>query len=158
MSLWKFGVPETALRDMIRIDSMEEYMLGDDQCCLDYPRRFPTVEFQLLETAGLIHIADSIRQQKGFGTVLGRDGETDAGYNFYIGLNGFSSTKLDSSIMFVVVNSGYSDNEQCYEIELCEGEQEIIYSILDEQCRAYYGKSCAELLEEARQAMEADES
>ena len=40
--------------------------------------------------------------------------------------------------------------------EIAEAEQELIYTLLDEQCRAYFGKGCEELLEEARIAMEAD--
>ena len=58
--------------------------------------------------------------------------------------------------MFVVVNSDSEDNERAYEIDLCEGEQKLIYRLLDRQCRAYFGKGCDALLEEALQAMEED--
>ena len=162
MSLWEYGVDRMILEEMIRIDPQDEYRLGDDQCCLNYPERFPTVEFDLAATADLCRIADGMRARLGYKPMLG-DGsndddeiDLDGWYNFTIGLNGFSSTKVDASIMFVVVNSDSEDNERTYEIDLCEGEQELIYRLLDRQCRAYFGKGCDDLLEEARQAMEED--
>jgi len=88
--------------------------------------------------------------------MLGDDGDLDGWYNFQISINGFLSTKLDSCIEFVVVNSDSEDNEQAYEIDLTEAEQELIYALLDKQCRAYFGKGCEKLLEEARIAMEAN--
>ena len=47
-------------------------------------------------------------------------------------------------------------NEDYYLIDLSEDEQREIYAILDDQCKRYYEKSCADLLEEARREMEAD--
>ena len=54
------------------------------------------------------------------------------------------------------MNSDSEDNEDYYLIDLSEDEQKEIYTILDDQCRRYYEKSCVELLDEARRAMEAD--
>ena len=156
MSLWDYGVDRMILEEMIRIDPQDEYWLGDDQCCLDYPRRFPVVTFDLFATADLCCIADKMRMKLGYKPMLGDDGDLDGWYNFQISINGFSSTKLDSCIEFVVVNSDSEDNEQAYEIDLTEAEQELIYALLDKQCRAYFGKGCEELLEEARIAMEAN--
>lgn len=156
MSLWEYGVDRMILEEMIHIDPQDDYRLGDDQCYLDYPRRFPTVEFDLVATADLCRIADRMRGELGFPPMLGDEGDQDGWYSFTIGINGFSSTKMDASIMFVVINSESGDNEQAYEIDLNEYEQDQIYRLLDRQCRRYFRKNCDGLLEEARRAMEAD--
>lgn len=64
---------------------------------------------------------------------------------------------MDASLDFVVVNSDSEDNEETYTIDLTEEEQIAIYNRLDEQCRKYEGKSCEELLAEAKKRMEEDE-
>ena len=156
MTLADYGLSGDALTAAIHIDTEAEYMLGDDQAYNSYPIRFPTVEFQLVATLGLSQAADAMRKAKGFLPMLEDGGDTEGWYDFYIGLNGFTDTNLDTSIMFVVVNSDSPDNEDYYTIDLSEAEQRAIYSILDDQCRRYYEKSCAGLLEEARLAMEAD--
>jgi len=156
MSLADFGLSGDTLAAAIHIDTEADYMSGDDQAYNSYPIRFPTVEFQLVATLGLSQAADAVRKAKGFLPMLEDGGDTEGWYDFYIGLNGFTDTNLDTSIMFVVVNSDSPDNEDCYTIDLSESEQRAIYGILDAQCRRYYEKSCAALLEEARLAMEAD--
>ena len=156
MSLADFGLAGDALAAAIHIDTEADYMSGDDQAYNSYPIRFPTVEFQLVAILGLSQAADAVRKAKGFLPMLEDGGDTEGWYDFYIGLNGFTDTNLDTSIMFVVVNSDSPDNEDCYTIDLSEAEQRAIYGILDDQCRRYYEKSCAGLLEEARLAMEAD--
>ena len=156
MILADYGLAGDALTAAIHIDTEAEYMLGDDQAYNSYPIRFPTVEFQLVATLGLSQAADAMRKAKGFLPMLEDGGDTEGWYDFYIGLNGYAETKVDTSIMFVVVNSDSPDNEDFYTIDLSEAEQRAIYNILDDQCRRYYEKSCADLLEEARLSMEAD--
>ena len=156
MSLADFGLKGDALAAAIHIDTEADYMSGDDQAYNDYPIRFPTVEFQLVATLGLSQAADAMRKAKGFLPMLEDGGDMEGWYDFYIGLNGYTETKVDTSIMFVVVNSDSPDNEDYYTIDLSEAEQRAIYGILDDQCQRYYEKSCAVLLEEARLAMEAD--
>ena len=156
MSLWEYGVDWRRLRETIIIDSQDGYQLGDDSCFLNYPECVPTVFFDLFSTAELCRIADRIRMKEGYEPILGADRDSSGWYNFGIGINSFTESKLDTSIVFVVVNSDSKDNEQAYEIDLCPLEQDLIYGILNEQTRAWFGKSCDELLEEARQAMEAD--
>ena len=131
-------------------------MLGDDQACNDYPIRFPTVEFQLVATLALSQIADVMRKANGLLPMLEGGGDTEGWFDFYLGLNGFTDTRLDTSILFVVVNSEGADNEDYYSIDLSEEDQKCIFVIMDEQCRRYYEKPCDELLDEARRAMEAD--
>ena len=156
MTLADYGLEGDALAAAIHIDTETEYMPGDDQAYNSYPIRFPTVEFQLVATLGLSQIADAMRKANGLLPMLEDDGDTEGWYDFYLGLNGFTDTHLDTSILFVVVNSDSPDNEDCYTIDLSEEEQNRIYNILDEQCRRYHEKSCTDLLEEARLAMETD--
>lgn len=156
MSLKDYGLEGKRLRRAVYLDAMEDYQLGDDQACLNYPMRYPTVEFELVDTIELCEIVDTIRKGKGYRPVLEEGGDTSAWYSMYLGLNGYTSTGLDTSILAIVVNSDSEDNEQPYYLDLSEDEQRAIFKLLDEQCREHYGKSCADLLEEARQAMEED--
>ena len=153
---------EGFVKDEVFIDFGSEIMYGDDQCYIDYPCRFPTVGFQLMATNGLSQIADRIRKDVGFRPMHPMDEYTDdtcdneGFYDFYVGLNGFADNHMDSCIEFVVVNSDSEDNEEWYTIDLDASEQTAIYNRLDEQCRKYEGKSCEELLAEARKRMEED--
>ena len=156
MSLAEYGLSGDNLRRAILIDAIEDYRLGDDQACLNYPKRYPTVEFELVDTIELCGIVDTIRKGKGFQPVLEDGGDTSAWYSLYLGLNGYTPSGLDTSILAVVVNSDSEDNEHSYYLDLSEEEQRVIFALLDEQCRKHYNKSCADLLEEARQAMEAE--
>lgn len=156
MSLKDYGLEGERLRRAVYLDAMEDYQLGDDQACLNYPMRYPTVEFELVDTIELCEIVDTIRKGKGYRPVLEEGGDTSAWYSMYLGLNGYTSTGLDTSILAIVVNSDSEDNEQPYYLDLSEEEQRAIFKLLDGQCREHYGKSCADLLEEARQAMEED--
>ena len=156
MSLKDYGLEGERLHRAVYLDAMEDYQLGDDQACLNYPIRYPTVEFELVDTIELCEIVDTIRKGKGYRPVLEEGGDTSAWYSMYLGLNGYTSTGLDTSILAIVVNSDSEDNEQPYYLDLSEDEQRAIFKLLDEQCREHYGKSCADLLEEARQAMEED--
>ena len=150
---------EGFVRDEIYIDFGMEITYGEDQCNVDYPCRFPTVGFQLIATNGLCRIADRIRRDSGYRPMHAMDEFTDddcdqeGWYFFFIGLNGFSQTHMDSCLEFVVVNSGSEDNGQTYQIDLTQEEQGIIYRRLDTQCREHLGKACDELLVEARKEM-----
>ena len=145
----------------IFIDFGAEILYGGDQANMTCPVRFPTVNFQLMATNGLVQIADRIRKEAGFKPMHAMDEYTDdtcdnfGWYDFYIGLNGFTPTHLDSSIDFVVVESDSEDNEQIYSIELTTDEQIAIYNRLNVQCLKYEGKSCEELLAEAGKETEA---
>lgn len=142
-------------KNAIWVDFGEEIMYGEDQAYINYPVSFPTVNFYLHDTNELITIADNMRKEKGFLPFFDDSGEYDwdGWYNFYIGINGFSKTKLDTSIMFTVASETQSDDNETYYIDLSEEEQLIIYAELDKQCRKNLQKSCDELLEEAREEM-----
>lgn len=158
------SLTESFLKDELYIDFGSEIMYGDDQMYLDYPCRFATVGFQLMATAGLSRIADRIRKDLGFKPMHPMDEYTDemcdqeGWYDFYVGLNDWSDSGLDACIEFVVVNSDSPDNEELYTIDLTGSEQAAVYARLDAQCREYLGKSCVELMEEAKARMEEDMS
>ena len=155
---------EAFLKDNLFLDTGAEILYGEDQVNLDFPCRFATVEFELLSSPGLIQIADRIRKDKGFVPTQPLDEfncqtcDCDAWYDFYVGINDWNGTKSDSCITFVVVNSQSQDNEETYAISLDEREQEFVFSRLDEQCRRHLGKGCLDLLAEARNRMEVEES
>ena len=151
---------EAFVIDNVYIDFGSEIMYGDDQACIDYPTRFPTVGFQLMATDGLSHIADRIRVDAGFKPMHAMDNYTDdtcdndGWYDFYVGLNGFSPNHMDNCIEFVVVNSDSEDNEQTYTIDLSPDEQAALFDRLDKLCRESLGQTCDELLAEARKRMD----
>ena len=151
---------ESFLKDELFIDFGAEILFGDDQAYLDYPCRFATVGFQLMATNGLCQIVDRMRKNAGFVPFHPMDEYTDETcdsngfYDFYVGLNDFADNRMDTCIEVIVVNADSPDNEEMYTIDLNRTEQEAVYARLDEQCRKYLKKSCADLLKEAREKME----
>ena len=151
---------EGFVRDEIFVDFGSEIIYGSDQQNVNYPSRFPTVGFQLMATYGLSQIADRIRKDAGFKPMHPMDEFTDdtfdneGWYDFYVGINGFSENRMDSSIAFYVVNADSPDNEAQYSIDLTAEEQAAIYTCLDEQCKIYLGKGCEELLAEVGKELE----
>lgn len=156
------GLLETIIRDNVFIDFGAEIQYGSDQVYDSYPCRFATVSFQLMASTLLVQAADRMRVGRGYRPMHPVDGCTDGmcdqevWYDFYIGLNGWSETKCDSFIQFVVVNTESPDNEEMYTIDLGVDEQAAIYNRLDEQCREYLGKGCADLLAESGKEMESE--
>lgn len=158
------GMFERIIQDQVFIDFGCEVLYGDDQMYLDYPTRFATVGFQLMSTSLLSGIVDRIRKEQGFTPLHPIDEYTDemcdgsAWYDFFIGLNDWDRTKVDTCIEAAVCNSSSADEGELYTIDLTPEAQAALYNRLDEQCRQYLGKSCEDLLAEARKAMEEDMS
>ncbi len=153
---------ENFIHDAIHLDAGAEIMYGTDEVYDTYPCRIPTVEFQLMATDALVEVADRIRLEKGYKPMHPRDGRTDdvdsdGWYNLYVGISKLPGDnqpcQIDSYITFIVVNSDSDDNEDTYGIELTASEQEFVLEILNQQCRKYVGKTCAELLNEAEKEM-----
>ena len=154
---------EGFLKDNLFIDFGSEIFYGSDQMNVSCPVRFATVSFQLMSTCGLSQIADRIRKDAGFVPLHPMDEYTDetcdsdGWYDFYISINDLPDCKVDTGIEVIVVNSSSPDNEGSYTIDLDGYEQEHVYARLDEQCRMYLGKSCDDLIKEARAAMKGEE-
>ena len=172
---------EAFARDQIFIDFGAEIIYGSEQADETYPKRFPTVGFQLVATEGLTQIADRIRKDMGFKPMHPMDEYTEdtcdneGWYDFFVGINGYGAINgykdtngymetngiqecgVDNCIDFIVENADSPDNEERYTIYLEGNEQDAVLARLDEQCRTYLGKSCEELLEEARMAMNSSE-
>ena len=166
---------EDFINTEIFIDFESELIYGEDQAYICCPERFPTVRFQLMPTRGLIDIADRIRHRLGFKPMYpvdrndcdscdDSDGcddcsgciacDDDGWYDFFISLNGFNDSHLDTCIAVVVAGSDSVDNEDMYTIDLSDDEQKLLYKCFDEQCRKSINKSCEELLKEAEEMME----
>ena len=144
---------EHVVRESIYIDVSCGYELGSDQAYVCYPIVFPTVTFRLMETPVLCQIADSIRMEAGFKPLYDCGEEITGWYDFRIGINGYTSSGLDTCILFELVNGSAPDTWESYAIDLSEAEQELIYARLNEECVESFGKTCEELLEESRKEM-----
>ena len=152
---------ESMAANTIFIDFSRDPVFGSDQVYLCVPSQFPTVTFALYATIPLCRAADQIRKETGHPPMLPTE-EDEAGdncvwYDFSIGINGFSSTNLDSVIAFVVCETLEPDEGEEYHIDLTEEERAAIYRLLDQQCQKYLKKGCADLLNEARERMETEE-
>lgn len=144
----------------IWVDFATDPMYGDDQTFVSYPHRFATVTFELLDTESLTQIADKIRTETGYPPLIpfgdwNEDScDQNGWYKFYIGLNDYSVTKMDTCIWFVVENSDEDDRETVYMIPLSTEEQRAIFYQLNLQCIKQLEKNCLDLLEEAKNEME----
>ena len=163
---------ECIVNENIFIDFEKEIIYGSDQQYVSYPSRFASVSFSLIDTKLLNRLADRIRIRSGFKPLVpAEENATEenhleknpdemtfpyAWYEFFIGLNDFTESKVDSCICFTVQDVDSPDDGESYTIDLGEDEQKFIYKRLDEQCREHLGKSCEELLAEARRRMEED--
>ncbi|MFR7820225.1 DUF3310 domain-containing protein [Candidatus Pseudoruminococcus sp.] len=157
---------EAFINTEIFIDFESELIYGEDQAYICCPERFPTVRFQLMPTVGLIEIVDRLRHKLGFKPmypIVGVDNggcddcydcDDDCCYDFFISLNGFTNSHLDTCIAAVVADSDSVDNEDMYTIDLTEEEQKMLYKRFDEQCRRSINKTCEELLKEAEEMMD----
>ena len=160
---------EDLINTEIFIDFDSELIYGEDQAYICCPKRFPTVRFQLKPTRGLVEIADGIRHKLGFKPMYPAQGckssdcnactdcndiDCDGWYDFFISLNGFNDSHIDTCIAVVVAGSDSPDNEDMYTINLTENEQKMLYKRFDEQCRRTIDKTCEELLKEAEDMME----
>ena len=158
------GMYDYVLKDNVFIDFGSEIMYGSDQVYVSFPARFATVGFQLMDTALFSEIADRIRIADGHKPMHPMDEYTDetcdqdGWYDFYYGINDLMDDKGNLCIEFVVVSEAADDNEEMYTIDLTYEEQKAMYNRMDEQCRKYLGKGCKELLAEARQKMEEEET
>ena len=160
---------EDLINTEIFIDFDSELIYGEDQAYICCPKRFPTVRFQLMSTRGLVDIADGIRHKLGFLPMYPAQGckssdcnactdcndiDCDGWYDFFISLNGFNDSHIDTCIAVVVAGSDSPDNEDMYTINLTEDEQKLLYNRFDEQCMRNIDKTCEELLKEAEDMME----
>lgn len=120
-----------------------EILYGSDQAYVSYPTRFATVTLPLVPTGDLLGAVNGLR--------TGLDPVDDV--EFSVGLNDFTSTKLDNCIEAVIAATDAADVEERYTIELSEEAQQEVFAALDQECREKLGKGCEDLLAEARMKM-----
>lgn len=147
--------------DQIRIDFDTEIMYSSDQTDVHFPAHFPTVIFSLHDTDALVSMADKIRTSGGGRPLYPMEGypeeacDQNGWYNFYIGINDSPAPPVDTSISAYVDSPDCEDNGSYYAIPIPEADMSALFQSLDAQCRKHLGKSCADLLTEARKEMEA---
>ena len=147
--------------DKIKIDFDSALMYGEDQMDICYPVRFPTVTFPLHVSDTLVSLADKIRTSGGGKPLYPMEGypeeacDQNGWYNFYISINDLPSCPVDTCISAYVDGSDCADDGCEYAIPIPEADMSALYESLDNQCRKHLGKSCADLLTEARKEMEA---
>ena len=144
-------------KNTIRLDPEGYWDFGEDQAYINYPIRFPTVLIALESTPALDKAVDAMRVEAGhlpmFPENDGIEYDDEGWYNFYIGLNGWSNSRVDNSIMAVVQSPIADDDEHEYLIDLTEAEQMEIFKVIDQQLREKHETSCLELLKEAEEEM-----
>ena len=146
--------------DQIRIDFDTEIMYSSDQTDVHFPAHFPTVIFSLRDTDALVSLADKIRTSGGGKPLYPMEGypeeacDQNGWYNFSIGINDSPAPLVDTSISAYVDSPDCEDNGSYYAIPIPEADMNALYQSLDAQCRKHLGKSCVDLLVEARREME----
>ena len=136
------------MRANIFVDPAAEIDYGWDQAYVDYPVVFPTVGLDIWGGDGLDGIVRIMRIEEGHGSL-----PDDASIDYRVGLNAFTKSRVDTVIL-ATVRENQAERE--YIITLSEAEQAALHRQLDEQCREILGKSCDDLLAEARKRMEAE--
>ena len=138
------------MQSNIFVDSLSEIEYGWDQAYVSYPTVFATVGLEIVGGSGLCNIVDRIRMDEGTLAVA----LPDDGYRFFVGLNDYTDSKVDTLIIAKVDAIEAADFGLEYPIDLSREEQHALYRRLDEECEVAYGKSCEDLLAEARNRME----
>lgn len=148
---------DNRLKD-IHIDWTGEFYYGYDQIYDSFPCVFPTVSL-VVYGEGLPSLACDVLRSNGES-----EESLDRLYDFYVGLNGYTKTHIDTYIDFVSYSCSDDNiwrNDEVYQIPLNTEEQNYIYNLLDEQLRkggyedgVDYKASCEELLEEAAKEYE----
>ena len=150
---------ECFIRDSVFLDVGGDVVYSEDAIIAERPERFPTVEGKLISTVFLTDVADRIRIERGMRPFYPRDdwseGDCDhtGWYDFYLTI-WQRKDGIGAQLAFVVDNTDSMDEGKLYEVDLTEDEQITLYNRLDEQTRRYLGKSCEELLQEAKKEME----
>lgn len=144
------------VKDAIFIDVGAEVLYGHDQANVTYPCVFPTVNIELTPSDILCQLADKARAHKGGQPIYpnGCDAHDDdiGWYNFYVGLNGYTTTKVDTCISVTAIETG-GDCEGTFYIDIDDDAQREVFNVLDAQLKKTYGKGCDQMLKEAEDEM-----
>lgn len=107
-----------------------------DQAYISCPIVFPTVALRLVSTDGLNALADAIREDSGLPPLFHDDGYTTPWYNFYIDLNGFNDSHIDTCISVEIEPyDEVEDDLTSFCIDLSEEEQRYIYACIDQELK-----------------------
>jgi len=150
---------EYILRHMIFIDFSWNFHFTTDQVFVSYPCKVAGVTFHLLSSEMLENLADYVRMENGHKPFQLRPGysecDNDGWYEFTIGINTYTKSKVDNFILCETLNTEDNSDEN-FGMDISEEEQKIIYDILDEQLKKYCDQGCEELLKQAEAEMRLD--
>ena len=150
------ATPRLVPRNIV-IDFNDEILYDQTVIYNSCPVPVATVGFILVDTTALIKILDAIRVERGYLPMLQPDDDSEydenGWYRFYINLNDYTPSHIDTSIEGVVMSDGAPDDFQSYSIDLTDEEQKMLYDEIDKQCRSGMRQSAEELLAEAREYM-----
>ena len=104
------------IQSNIFVDSSSEIEYGWDQAYISYPIVFATVGLEIIGGSGLCHIVDRIRMDEGTLSVA----LPDEGYRFFVGLNDYTDSKVDTLIIAKVDTVQAADYGLKYPIDLSE--------------------------------------
>ena len=82
----------------------------------------------------------------------------DGSYEYHLEMNDRPGNRIEVCIRYIVDSCYHGESGEVISIRLSREEQKTVLGSLDEQCRQFYGKSCADMLAEARARMEEDMS
>ena len=142
--------------ESIRISLDDEIMFDQTVIYNSCPVPVATVNIMLTDTLQLTALVDEQRTAKGYLPMLPNDSgrfDENGWYRFYINLNDYLPHHIDNSIMATVESESAPDDFECYNIDLTDEKQKMVYAALDKQLRKIESKSAEELLADARDYM-----
>ena len=142
---------EENVKDIILFKGETEPLFKSDEIFVSYPQVTPAVSFDLYPTEYLAEEADLIRERLGYKPFFAylEDRDPEGWYEFYVRINGYTKSRIDSCISFIVCNTSADDDGYTYFINLSEEEQQVVYKRLNELCWEKFRKGCRVLLIEA---------
>jgi len=118
---------------------------------------YSTVAFALRYTDFLINSAEGHRRSAGLEPLICWDDEMeeymiDGSYDFHLEMNDRPGNRVEIIIRYVTESDmgGDAEDGKARSIRLTREEQDTLLKQLDMQSRQHFGKTCEELLEEAR--------
>lgn len=151
------SIIEYIFNRQIKVDFDKEYMLDFDFPDPGTNEKNAKVEIDLFPTDILNKLADDTRVKNGIipGDLMGycSSSRQSRGYRFTCELSDIEKYKVDPFILVEVHDSEAADDWNLFCIDLSSEEQKWLYQVLDGQFKTV-GKSCEDLLAEARKQME----
>ena len=128
--------------------------------------RYYTVDFQLDNTLALVDLLDNYREKGDFlmdelpakGKYLPNDPAQDRflerpPYDCRLEINSYPEDRIEVSLRYCTTDPFETDCRVMHEITLEGSQENRILEMLNSQCQQLFGKSCEDLLAEAKKRM-----